>query len=256
MAERHVRYSVVAAVLSGPLVASFAVYAAAQFVLDQIGASTILVVSLVVSLVVTLFVGPLVHGILRKRNWVRWFHYVVASALIATGVSILIAVLVDDLSSLGSLLPWLVGLGILTAVVSWGILRPDRDGAERQGRLWLAVVAASIAASAGVIALNLDHLAFASAVLTAERRPALLADAQWNEPASARRFSMRFHSGTGERELLAWLESNKFTVEPGAGHATRLIRSLPCNEFLDVTWRASGHVISSAEARVSEAGCL
>lgn len=256
MAERQVRYSAVAAVLSGPLVASLTVYFAAQFVLDQIGASTILVLSLVLSLLVTLLVGPVVHRILRKRNWIGWFHYAAASLVVATVVAILVALLAGDLSSLGVLLPWLAVLGILTAVVGWGILRPDRDRAERRGSFWLAVVAGSIAASAGVIVLNLNHLAFASAVLIAERRPALLSDAQWNEPASARKFSTRFHSGTNERELLAWLESNKFTTEPAAGHATRLISSLPCNEFVDVTWRASGHVISSAEARVSEAGCL
>jgi hypothetical protein len=116
---------------------------------------------------------------------------------------------------------------------------------------WLAAIVAVIAT---IVALNWQWFTFAAAVVLAERPPALLAVAQWNQPA--RRFSEQFHASTDERELLAWLESNKFTVERGAGHATRLIRSLPCNEFVDVRWRAVSGTISSAEARVSEAGCL
>src|SRR5262245_66550234 len=122
-------------------------------------------------------------------------------------------------------------------------------------RLWTWVIATVVVIGA-VAALNRQWLSFAAAVVLAERRPALLADAQWDQPASAHRFSVRFQSGTSERELLAWLSSNKFDVEPGAGHATRLIRSLPCNEFVDLRWRAAADVIGFAEARISEAGCL
>ena len=116
---------------------------------------------------------------------------------------------------------------------------------------WLAAIVALIAT---IVALNLQWFAFAAAVVFAERRPALLADVQWNQPA--RRFSEHFHAGTHERELLAWLESNQFNVERGTRHATRLIRGLPCNEFVDVRWRASSEAISEVEARLSEAGCL
>ncbi|HVY83490.1 MAG TPA: hypothetical protein VG943_00025 [Caulobacterales bacterium] len=116
---------------------------------------------------------------------------------------------------------------------------------------WLAAIVAVIVT---IVALNWQWFALSAAFVLAERRPALLANAQWDQPA--RKFSEHFHAGTGERELLAWLESNKFTVERGARHATRLISSLPCNEFVDVRWQASGETINAAEARVSEAGCL
>ena len=256
MAESGARYSAVAAVLTGPLVASLAVYAAAQFVLDQIGSSTILVLSLVLSLVVTLFVGSLVQGILRKRNWVRWFHYLAASTIVATGVSIPFAVLIDDLPSLGLLVPWLVVLGAITAVVSWGILRPDRNG-ERNGRLWLGVAGASLAVSAGVIALNLDHLAFASAVLSAERRPTLLRDVEWNHPGSAHAFQQRFGPGTSEAALITWLQENRFVIDRRSANAHRLVQSLPCNEEIEIQWtRIRPAEIGAATVRISDAGCL
>ena len=127
--------------------------------------------------------------------------------------------------------------------------------ASKSPRLWVWFVGIVVVVGA-IVALNWQWFSLTAAFVLAERRPALLADAEWNEPASTRQFSNRFPPGTNESELLAWLQSNKFTVDRGAGHATRLISSLPCNEFVDVTWRTAGHAISGAEARVSEAGCL
>lgn len=119
---------------------------------------------------------------------------------------------------------------------------------------WLAGVALVIGT---VVALNWQWFTFAVAVVLAERRPALLADAQWDEPASARRFSNRFRAGASEAELLEWLESNEFTVDRDTGQASRLIRGLPCNEAVEIRWsKTSGDVLASAEARVSEGGCL
>lgn len=117
--------------------------------------------------------------------------------------------------------------------------------------------AATIAVIVVIVALNWQWFTFAAAVVLAERRPTLLVDAQWNEPASAHAFSNRFRAGTNEAALLAWLQSNKFTIDRGAHHATRLVQSLPCNEFIEVEWsRRDGDKLGGAEARVSKAGCL
>lgn len=119
---------------------------------------------------------------------------------------------------------------------------------------WLAAFALVVVT---VVALNWQWFTFAVAVAFAERRPALLADAQWGEPASAHRFSNRFGVGASEAELLEWLESNEFTVDRETGQASRLIRGLPCNEAVEIRWtKTSGDVLAGAEARVSEAGCL
>jgi hypothetical protein len=120
---------------------------------------------------------------------------------------------------------------------------------------WRTGLAAIVLVVSTIIALNWQWFSFAAAVAFAERRPALLADAQWDEPA--RRFSVRFRPGASEAELLGWLESNEFAIDRGTGHASRLIRGLPCNEAVDVRWsKNSGDMLTSAEARVSEAGCL
>lgn len=93
--------------------------------------------------------------------------------------------------------------------------------------------------------------------LTAERRPTLLADAQWDEPATARAFLARFPRGSNEGGLLQWLQSNHFIVDRRAGRATRLVHSVPCEEDVEIAWtRESANTIGSAEARVSDAGCL
>ena len=123
-------------------------------------------------------------------------------------------------------------------------------------RLWTWLAAIALVTGT-IVALNWQWFTFAVAVVFAERRPALLADAQWDEPASARRFSNRFRAGASEAELLEWLESSEFTVDGDTGQASRLIRGLPCNEAIEIRWsKTSGDVLASAEARVSEAGCL
>jgi hypothetical protein len=98
-------------------------------------------------------------------------------------------------------------------------------------------------------------------MLIAERRPALLADAMWKEPASARMFLARFADGVQESELIEWLESNEFTIDRdyGRGHgvATRRVYGFPCNEGIKVSWsRRPDGTIADAEVLVSEKGCL
>jgi hypothetical protein len=128
--------------------------------------------------------------------------------------------------------------------------------AERINRKW--ILAGTIVAVVGVaIVLNWRMFALALAFSTSERRPALLADAQWNAPASAHDFLNRFRTGTEERELLGWLQSNEFKVDRSSGRAERVVRSLPCNEHIEVIWsKALDHTIDKAEVRLSEAGCL
>ena len=124
----------------------------------------------------------------------------------------------------------------------------------RRRWIWLATTVLILGT---VVALNWQSVALGLAVSLSERRPALLADAKWNQPATARSFLSRFRPGTKESALLEWLNSNDFTVDRDSGRANRLISSLPCNERVEITWsKASDDAIVNAEARVSEAGCL
>jgi hypothetical protein len=121
-------------------------------------------------------------------------------------------------------------------------------------RIWVVAIVVGIGALA---ALNWPRLFYAAAMLVAEKRPALLVDAKWNEPTSAHKFSARFHPGTSEGDLLTWLEANKFKVDRQAGRATRRIGGLPCNEEVEVKWRKGpGGALTDATALVREAGCL
>lgn len=109
---------------------------------------------------------------------------------------------------------------------------------------------------AGALILNWQSLLFASAAATSDKRPALLRDADWNHPATARAFQQRFRRGSSEAILLEWLRSEAFTIDGRAHEATRKIGGLPCDENVTVTWVANRGIISKADASVTEAGCL
>jgi hypothetical protein len=120
--------------------------------------------------------------------------------------------------------------------------------------VWLT---AGLVVLGATVALNWNTVTFAVAVSSADRRPVLLVDAEWNEPASAYKFLNRFQLGTHESELVGWLESNNFKVDSDAGRATRLIRSLPCNEQIEIKWsRMLNDTLDNVQVLVSEAGCL
>jgi hypothetical protein len=92
-------------------------------------------------------------------------------------------------------------------------------------------------------------------VWTEEHRPALLADAHWDDAASARQFLTRFPRGSSEADLLRWLQSNQFGVNRTRGSAQRFVRSIPCEEIA-IAWTSSAGRIKAARATVSDAGCL
>ncbi len=92
---------------------------------------------------------------------------------------------------------------------------------------WLVV---GFAITGVAVAVNWNTVKLAVAVAASERRPALLNDADWDEPASASKFLTRFQAGTRETALIEWLDANDFRVNREISHASRLVRSLPCNE--------------------------
>lgn len=124
---------------------------------------------------------------------------------------------------------------------------------SRSWRITL-IACATLAALAYV---ERERLLFAVAVGTSETRPDLLADAKWNRPDSAAAFRQRFHAGVVERDLISWLRENRFVLDSSQRAANRRIESLPCNERITITWAAdSDGKLTTADARVSEAGCL
>lgn len=107
-----------------------------------------------------------------------------------------------------------------------------------------------------VLALNWERLALGVAAATAEHRPSLLEDAQWNQPQSASAFRHRFGDGSSEADLLQWLYANHFKIDRGAGLAARLVNGFPCAERIDVNWTATNGTIRRSNAVISEGGCL
>jgi hypothetical protein len=118
------------------------------------------------------------------------------------------------------------------------------------------VVLIGATAVVSVVILNWQWISLSAAAVLAERRPALLRDARWGDASSARQFQERFRPGVPERELTTWLTVHGFAVGP-PGHASKLIRSVPCNEDVNIAW-GSGPTgqLYRATAQVAEAGCL
>jgi hypothetical protein len=119
-----------------------------------------------------------------------------------------------------------------------------------------------IGASAAVVLLvvavtNWQTVSLMLGIMTAERRPGLLADAQWRVPTSAAKFNRKFGHGGPQGDLISWLQANRFKVDAQRKRAERLVGSLPCNELIEVKWSANqAGLIEEATVAVSEAGCL
>jgi hypothetical protein len=121
---------------------------------------------------------------------------------------------------------------------------------------WKWPVLATVLGIALIAALSWRTLMFGIAVASSETMPALLSDAEWDDPASTTQFNRRFGSGVAESELVAWLHANKFVVNARDRSAERVVQSLPCNERVEVQWTALGGRLKDANATVYEAGCL
>jgi hypothetical protein len=125
---------------------------------------------------------------------------------------------------------------------------------RKLGRRWF--LAAGLAGGLVLVAFNLDALILGAAVLFGDKRPALLRDARWDEPDSAKQFNKRFVAGTEEALLVDWLQNNRFAVDQTQRRADRLVESLPCGELVEVSWQAREGKLLDAAATVAEAGCL
>jgi hypothetical protein len=116
--------------------------------------------------------------------------------------------------------------------------------------------AIAVAALGLLTAITWPAVPFAAAVLLAEKRPALLADIRFNQPDSDKAFRARFHPGMPEAELLAWLETNRFSIDRANRKATRHIDGLPCSEVAEIRWSVQGPALAEARAAVADRGCL
>ncbi|MFT3722495.1 MAG: hypothetical protein QM773_02825 [Hyphomonadaceae bacterium] len=186
MTERHAQRLVVPAVvamLSGPLAASVAAFLAIQIFFNPT-APVFPAALLVLALLVTLVCGPLVHIVLRKLNWVAWFHYGAASAIVAAGVAIAISARIGEWSTPISLI--LASSGIASGVVSWWIWQLDRERAKRNRRNWMGALGALAAVNTALIGFNMFQVALGAAILIAERQPAPPKDPRhWSEATIA-----------------------------------------------------------------------
>ncbi|MGE0232389.1 MAG: hypothetical protein AB7O39_01765 [Flavobacteriaceae bacterium] len=88
-------------------------------------------------------------------------------------------------------------------------------------------------------------------------KPALLRDAQWQDPASAKRFNARFHAGVPAMELVEWLGENDFVIDSEYLRASLNIAGLPpCDDVVIIFWKADENdLLNEARAVVGQA-CL
>lgn len=124
-------------------------------------------------------------------------------------------------------------------------------------KTWFRISAVVAIAVTILIAANWPSVAVTSAIASSERRPALLNEASWNDPASAERFYGRFGNNPSDEELVSWLEQNSFDIDRDARVARKHVQSLPCNEYIEVAWSLSETgSMTELNAIISESGCL
>jgi hypothetical protein len=114
------------------------------------------------------------------------------------------------------------------------------------------LLVATLALTLILLALMWQRLAFASA----EQRPALLEDGECKSRQAHWLSDSRFGTGSSEADLLRWLTANQFEIDQKTHRAGRMVRGMPCEEKVAVTWAAANGIISASSAVISEAGCL
>ncbi|MCB1474922.1 MAG: hypothetical protein H6883_14340 [Rhodobiaceae bacterium] len=88
-------------------------------------------------------------------------------------------------------------------------------------------------------------------------RPALLRDAQWQDPASAKSFNARFHAGVPAMELVEWLGENDFAINFADQRANLMIQGLPpCNDLIIIFWKADDAGLLIESRAVIAQSCL
>ena len=114
-----------------------------------------------------------------------------------------------------------------------------------------------VGCAALLVVANLPNIALSAAIATAPHRPELLRDAVWGKPNSAIKFKRRVGRDVRESESLSWLGANYFTFDRSNRDAVLLVKSLPCNESINVKWSVgtTGR-IGAANALFRDAGCL
>ena len=115
---------------------------------------------------------------------------------------------------------------------------------------------AATLALALVLALTWQRVALGLVFVSADRRPTLLSDAEWDKPTSASGFQHRFGKGSSEADLLQWLSANQFKIDRTSRRASRIVSGMPCGERIAVTWATENGTINGSSVLVSEAGCL
>lgn len=129
---------------------------------------------------------------------------------------------------------------------------------KRSNKAGLAIAIAVIAACFGIlVAAFWTPINFGLAAILAERRPELLRDAGWEDPASAHAFLARFPTGSPASELVRWLQANKFELDEAKGKARLYVRGFPCNEIINIAWSSdAAGKLTRREAFLPPGGCL
>ncbi len=132
MRNPGVRYSTILAMLVAPL-AACVIAGGVAWAVSGFGwrvAIAVFWIAAVFAVPTTVLIGPFVYALLQRRNWRRWFHYLLAGAATAicvTAILALYAAATGELQAPAFLSISAVSVGVLTGLIGWAIRRPDRD---------------------------------------------------------------------------------------------------------------------------------
>jgi hypothetical protein len=110
---------------------------------------------------------------------------------------------------------------------------------------------------ASVVYVYRDGFLLASAMTQNQSRPDFMNDISWNDESSDLLIKERFPLGSAEVDLMNVLRATEFAIFPADQTAELRLRKLPCNELLEVHWKADAKgKLLQVEGAASEAGCL
>ena len=127
----------------------------------------------------------------------------------------------------------------------------------KKRRIFAIVGILLLVALASFIYVYRHGLLMALAMTQNQSRPDFMEDISWNDEHSDLLIKKRFPVGSSEADLMNVLRASKFAILPADRTAELRLRNLPCNELLEVHWKADAKgKLLQVEGVVSEAGCL
>lgn len=122
---------------------------------------------------------------------------------------------------------------------------------------WRKWALAAVLVLSALVAIAWQPIMLGIAAARSERPPEVLRDFSWPDKLQIDHFAQAFPVGTGEAELIEWLETHKFNLDAEAKNAEREYPGIPCLYGYEIEWASdNGKLTKPASATLVDYACM